>query len=338
MSQPQESQEHQMQAKTLGRFSCFQVLPSELQLMVFEEVVLATLKPRVVLLDVEARSSFHPDFHLICWQITVENRQQLHEENPSVVAHKIMGISSAGGYTGTRFLNTLNVIDPPRYCSALFGLGVSLAWDLFWLPDNLEQFMATRQYPALLRGPTDEDEINFIMMSLHVFEEAVRWAGRRWEQHEELNENTQRRQFLLNEVFECFPSSWELVIMVNVPRGHISWDEVQLTGINDPEILTMGDREDGPDRCHSVYQTYEMLHDGLMEVYASQLNEGNEDLLFRDGLERAWPQLSFAFRKSAYRRDSGPMTTGPVGSGSRKRSRDVDDIEVEERAAKRREK
>lgn len=289
------------QAATPGNFNHFRFLPRELQLMVFEEFLQATQKPRIVLLDVEECQLFSWDSHLLGWQLKVENREQLHAENPAVVARSLLGVSRRSRYVATRFLDRLDdMIDPPIHSDALMGLGLSLACDFFWLPDDLPRFVATRGNPPALLGPTDEEEVDFIMISLHAFEEALRWAMGRWEDYERVDGAAQWLRFVLGDVLDYYPASWNLVIIVDVPRGHISWDQIEIVGAHDIAIFGMGG-DDGPDRCCSAFRNYETLHDDILRTCALQqdLNDDDGDVPSeRQGSGRAWPELSFAFLRS----------------------------------------
>lgn len=272
-------------------FPQFQLLPPELQLMVWEEVVSAIEKPRVVLLDVEEC----PDFQIAeysedldVWRIRVDNSEELFAESHLAAALNLSGVCSTSRYVATRTLDQIHIVNPPQYCLAFEDLGLSLSSDVFWIPDNLLRFMQARQDPSVILEAADEHDINQLMISLDSLEKLVHWATGHWELYEDTNEDMHMLSLFLEELFDSFRSAHALIVMVDVPRGHVSWDQIQVAGLHEDNV---------PDRCHSVFQLYEARYDDFTERWASVAEE--HGLKPPDASARAWPELSSAFRKSA---------------------------------------
>lgn len=290
-----------------GIFHRFQALPWELQLMVFEEFILATKKPRIVLLDVEEVQIVTPDIlDFDGWQFRVGNREELHAENPRVVARSLLGVCSASRHAATQFLDRPDeIIKPPRYDTALMGLGLSLSSDVFWIPDDLLQFMKTCDNIPASYLPPEEEDIDTVMLSLHTLEQVFhRCNARIREDHSDLGQGAVYHHALLHELFFAFSGMRNLVIMVDVPRGHVSWDQLQVVGVNDPTSVTMS-VEDGPARCHSALENYLALQSDYMKVVAHErrvnhemMDSEDETTDFEDdGWFQQWPDISFAFMK-----------------------------------------
>ncbi|KAK7713711.1 hypothetical protein SLS63_012026 [Diaporthe eres] len=285
-----------------GIFHRFQALPWELQLMVFEEFILATKKPRIALLDVEDVDLGIPDDpDFPAWRIRIDNPEQLHAEKPTVVARSLLGVSSASRHVATRFLDRPDHTWDPPYCHHLPAeLGLSVERDVFWVPDDLPQDMKTRSGGPAGHGRSEEDDMEFVMISLDTFERHFQWGTNQlWEDREEIRGSEIGRRSVLRKFFWTYPRSRHLIIMVDVPRGHVSWDQIQVVGSNDPTPYTMRD-EDGPARCHSALENYVALQSDYMRITAREL-----DTHITLGLDyefdpeyrwtQPWPELSFAF-------------------------------------------
>jgi hypothetical protein len=269
-----------------GNFHLFQSLPRELQIMVFEEFVMASLNPRIALLDTQEQALFVWDNHLLGWQWSIGNREQLEQGSLATVAATLLQVNTTARYVANQFLDRLGQpINPPRTSEAMMGLGLSLSNDIFWLPDDLPHFLITTMGAPVVLGPTDDESISNIMISLRAFEVTLRWAMKRGEQYEEDDEFEQFLAVVLINVVDSFPAAWDLTIMVDVPRGNnVSWDQVQIVAGNDPALSKLGG--DLPRRCQRAYDRYEWLNQNLVE----------------DDPNRAWPgrplpRLSFAFLK-----------------------------------------
>ncbi|POS71932.1 hypothetical protein DHEL01_v209675 [Diaporthe helianthi] len=267
-------------------FPQFLSLPRELQLLIFEQALVVSLNPRIVLLDTQEHSLFVCDKHLVGWGWRVSNREQLEQDSPAEVANALMQVSNTGRYAANQFLDRFVLpFNPPQVSQPFLGLGLCLIHDVFWLPDDLDEFLITTIGPPADPDPVDEENMSNLMISLEPFQEALEWAT---QSGYEFSEPVGYRQFLksvLINIIDTFPSAWDLIVMVDVPRGqHISWDQIQVVRGSDPDLSRIQGGGDGS--CHSLYQTYEALSQKLV----------SEDPA-RDRA-RALPELSFAFRRA----------------------------------------
>lgn len=278
--------------------------------MVFEEVILATQKPRIVLLDAEDVEVHLP--HLFGrrgswfdgWQFKVENREEVHAENPKVVARSLLGVCSASRYVATRFLDRPNhIIKPPQWDEALMGLGLSLTSDVFWLPDNLSLFLDTCTNVPAGSGPPEEYLMGSVMLSLDTFEKVFHRDNIQiLEDHEDVSDAHLYQGTLLHDFLFIFPGVRNLFIMVDDARGHISLDQLQIVGANDPASVTTRE-EDGLARCHAALENYLALQSDYMKIVVLERQtfemEGldADDELGENMWFQQWPEISFAFLK-----------------------------------------
>lgn len=275
--------------------------------MVFEEVILATQKPRIVLLDVEEFQVDVPDLpewfdpEYICWQFRVENREELRAENPKVVARNLLGACSASRHVAARFLDRPgDIIKPPANDIGLMGLGLSLTSDVFWISDDMERFMRVSGGFPVGQGLPDEHDMDTVMLSLHTFEQVFDLDNIQTpEDHENVSAPLYEGS-LLHDLCFTFTGARNLVIMVDVPRGHVSWDQLHFRGANDPTPVAMSD-EDGPARCHSALESYLALQSDYMKLVARErqihMLPLHPDVLDENMWFRQWPEISFAFLK-----------------------------------------
>lgn len=309
-----------------GTFPRFQALPRELQLLVFEEVILATQKPRIALIDAEEVISTE-EVELVgpgtidyaSWTPMVENEEQLHAEKPTVVAWSLLGVSSASRYVATRFLQRSVEINPMieiNYLGNLINvayyghlpkqLGLSLELDVFWIPDDLEEYYRIRNHrPTGSTGEEpEEDHMQSVMVSLHAFEKAFQWKiDQSREDYLDVCETYLGWGSVLRNVFRrYFPRMRNLIVMVDVPRGHVSWDQIQVVGADDPTPYTLSD-EDAPARCYSALESYMALQSEYMRIIARELRQylslglPLDEFDPEERLTQPWPELSFAFRR-----------------------------------------
>lgn len=288
--------------------------------MVFEEVILAAQEPRIVLLDVEEVEILDTDNPVLRgsdyngWQFRVENREELRAERPKVVARSLLGVCSASRHVAARFLDRPDEMIKPRPCdNTLMALGLSLTSDFFWLSDDLPRFMETCDNIPAGWGPPEEDYIESIMLSLHTFEQVFDLGKiHSRKNHENMNEAVLYLCSIMHDLFFTFSGLRNLVIMVDVPRSHISWDQLQVVGANDPTTVTMID-EDGPARCHSALEDYLALQSDYMKVVARErqtheaMDSDDDDFDDSDSDDddsdpgimwsQQWPEISFAFLK-----------------------------------------
>lgn len=273
--------------------------------MVFEEFIRSTQKPRIALLGVEQSQIFEWDSDLLGWQLRLENREQLHAENPAVAARSLLGLCSASRYVAKRYLDRPDgTINPPYHDAALMGLGLSLASDAYWVQDDLVRFVEGLQ--GLPAGSTpslfDLGDMESIMISFNAFEEIIDAASH---PDEIIYVRTARLSLLPFELFAFFRGRRNWIIMVDVPRRHLSWDQIRVVGMEDPALLGMGD-EDLRVRCLSLFQRYSALHDIHARLYMgqswaidqSESSDDEDSLSDGDQPTRIWPELSFAFLKS----------------------------------------
>lgn len=255
--------------------------------MVFEEALMVSLNPRFVCLELEERALFVWDNHLLGWFWSVGNREQLERESPAGVATTLLQVNSTARHAANHFLDRLAApLDPPQVSHALMGLGLCLHRDLFWLPDELVEFVITTMGPPAELGHTDDERISNIMISIGPFKEALLWATQSGAEFtEEETEFIMFLKFLLINIVDMFPAAWDLIIMVNVEREeHISWDQIEIIKGNDPYLWRL--RAGGNGRCHSLYLKYEELNRELVEENPDRGWDG-----------RALPELSFACRR-----------------------------------------
>ncbi|KAG8158363.1 hypothetical protein KVR01_012124 [Diaporthe batatas] len=267
-------------------FPRFMSLPVELQLMVFEEALMVSLSPRIVHLETELRALFAWDNNLLGWCWCVSNREQLERESPAGVAGVLQQVNSTARYAANRFLDRLgSPLSPPRESHGLMGLGLCLVRDVFWLTDELVDFIITTMGPPVDPSRVDEDRIFNTMMSLEPFEAALRWATQEGHEFTEGAEFIMFLKMLLINICDSFPAAWSLTIMVDVNKAEdISWDQIEMIRGDDPCLWRL--RAGGSGKCHSLYQKYEALNREIVDEDAHRGWGG-----------RALPELSFAYRK-----------------------------------------
>lgn len=262
--------------------------------MVFEEFLLESLKPRVVILDM-VKVQIFTWAHVTGWEWLLGNREALQAESPATLAAILREVNSTARSVANQFLERFSgPVDPPINAPALMGpeLGLSLSRDLFWLPDDLQKFGLARLGPPAVSGPADDDNISVIMISLASFEEGLGWAMEQWENSNDEFTLWFNLKALLLRILDCFPSAGKLIVTVDVPRRNICWAQLQEVGVSDTALLRMGG--DGARRCRSVNNAYQWLHQQIMG------DEAHEDFLFGplwSGGEL--PELSFAFLRPA---------------------------------------
>lgn len=268
-------------------FPMFCFLPKELQLRIFEQALedLAD-KPRIALLDATATPCFDnttPERGVTMgWDLTLENSDEMHRENPYDRARRFLQVCPIGAYVAKRFLNSHVVWDPPHYCNALRNLDLSLESDIYWLPDNLYPFVSAREGPAASPQHTrDESWIRRLMVNLDTLEDVVRWSQGRVEEHE-LSEGNLLAPLSYRHILETICWTYfgctEIIVMVGTERRHFSWDKVRY--IPPAE----GDDYFGPEPQWEVDQASESRCRALWDEYLS-LNE----------TQFVWPGMSFAF-------------------------------------------
>lgn len=278
--------------------------------MIFEEFISATKKPRIVLMSIdEVELDNSPD--LRGWRFRVGNPGQLHASNPPVVARSLLEVSSAGRYVATRFLDQPpETLNPPCFTDALTGLGLSMTFDIFWFVDDFPRLVNIYwDLPSVRRGPCEEAKMHSVMISLHAFEEALRWREKNRRTGEYVNGPNVGRNSLLREFFFRFPAMKNLIVMVDAPRDHVALDQIQIIRPDDPTAYTMSDK-DGPAKCHSAFEKYMALQSECIklatserelheELFGSDFSDDNDEL--SRGPEyrwlQPWPELSFAFVK-----------------------------------------
>lgn len=281
-----------------ANFHHLQRLSPELQLMVFEEFIRAAQSPRIVLLDVEGcqvlkyNAFLGHEVPVPGLRFRVDNREELHSESPAVVARRLLAVCSSSRQVAKRFLERPDCIDqPPEDYEALMGLGLSLHDDCFWVPDDLPRYMEVHRRPAAALEYSDQHRIRSIMLSLDTFEESLDWARKRWERDEYVSEADLRLRFTLEDLLASYFGLQSLIIMVNVPRQHVCWDQMQIVNPNDGAQFDMSD-EHGSARCKSVFEKYEALRTEHMQMRSTCMPDYNSD-------RQPYPELCFAFPRSS---------------------------------------
>lgn len=296
--------------------------------MIFEEFILATKKPRIVLVSIEEVELNNPEYpDARGWRFRVGNPGQLHTSNPPVVARSLLEVSSASRHVATRFLDQHpETINPPRFTDALTGLGLSITSDIFWLLDDVPRiFNVYWDFVTLREGPCEEAKMHSVMISLHAFEEALHWKEYNEMDGEYVDGPQVGRNSLLREFFFRFPVMKNLIVMVDAPRDQVSLDQIQIIGADDPTAYIMSD-EDGPARCHSAFEKYvalqsecikmatsereihKMVVRKMHEEMGSDFSDDDDEMIGADYEElyrrpeyrwlQPWPELSFAFLRS----------------------------------------
>lgn len=260
--------------------------------MVFEEFIRAAQKPRIVLLDAEGceRVLDWEKRPRLGWRMAVDNREQLHWENISAVARGLLALCSSSRHVATQFLERPQRVikEAPEEHPALMGLGLSLEHDLFWLPDTLAPFMAfhRRLWAGGLGGDSDERRMRTIMISLDTFEVALHWAQDQW-----FKDERSKLAAELHDVLWALFTLWywearNLIIMVDVPRRHVSLDEFKIFRTDGRTRFRMLDEHQSA-RCNSVFGKYLALRNRERQKMPGNSEES-----------RRWPQhLYFAFQK-----------------------------------------
>lgn len=286
--------------------------------MVFEQIIYMTLKPRIVLIDAEEHERFYPNHgSFLAWKLRVENYEQLHAEKPTVVAWSLLGVNSASRYVATqflyRFVDKIPMIEVTNKWSSRRipytnqvpkELGLSLEYDVFWVPDDLPKFVKTLGGIPTGHGRPEEDDMRCVMISLHTFEKAFQWQiDESREDYLDVSETHLGDESVLRDFFRYFPQTRNLIVMVDVPRGPIScWDQIQVVGADDPTPYTFSD-EDAPARCYSALESYMAVQSEYMRIIAREFNHHEmlgfhpDDFDRHGSLTRPWPELSFAFRR-----------------------------------------
>lgn len=261
----------------------FELLPTELQIQIFEQALLGADKPRICLLDVTtvpcfARSRLDRGFTM-GWALSVNNRSKLDSENPFKLARSLRETCPSGAYVAERFIQSHVVWDPPHYCAELKNLDLSLFSDVFWLPEDLYQFLALRSTPAAcLDTGLDEQRIRRLMISLSTFEKVVPWHQGHVQDDEVRDGEILRTDFqvVLETILWNFPGCTELIVLVNADNGsserpHLSWDKLHyITPTADDQYRRPNpgwniDR-DIDSRCCAIWdQFYELLLDEELE-------------------------------------------------------------------------
>lgn len=262
--------------------------------MVFEEFLLESLKPRVVLLNVLKTQVFSWT-HSTIWEWRVANRASLQAEGPAAAAAVLHEVNPMARSVANQFRERLGLPDdPPPITPTPAGNELRLPLssnDLFWLPDEIQNVSIARLVPPIV-GATNDDHIAVIMLGLESFEFCLRLAmdHPNLDQPDEFRPGTFLRDALLT-IFDCFPTASRLIVTVDVPRHHISSDQLQEVRVTDAALLRM--EGDGPRRCYSAHNAYEMLQEYLMK-------DDDEGFFFRQGWAgRVLPELSFAFLRPA---------------------------------------
>lgn len=296
--------------------------------MVFEQVILATQKPRIVLIDAEEVISAE-EVELVgpgrvdyaAWTPMVENKEQLHAEKPTVVAWSLLGVNSASRYVATRFLHRSveinpmieinylgNLINIPYYGHLPKRLGLSVELDVFWVPDDLEEFCRIRNHRSTgnTDGDPEEDHMQSVMISLHTFEKTfqkkIDQSRQSRKEYLDVCETYLGEGSALRNFFRYFPRMRNLIVMVDVPRGHLSWDQIQVVEADDPTPYTLGD-EDAPNRCYSALESYLAVQSEFKRMIARELDqhlwlgEPYDEFDIEERLTQPWPELSFAFQR-----------------------------------------
>lgn len=267
--------------------------------MVFENFVLSTQQPRIALLGLERRRIEDEVANFPIRQFSVENRQQLHAGNPAVVAESLMDLCSASRDVATRYLaRPGGTIKPPRHEAALMGLGLSLASDAYWLPNDVPALMEVLRVGG---GIVEEGDMESVMISFDVFERLVHATA----SPPGVVENGLRLGITFLQIFYFFHGVRNLIIMVDLPRRHHSWDQIRVVGTEDSTRFEMDD-ENLRARCLSVFQRYETLHYNVRAsarvlpgaIEGSESSGDDDSLSDRNQRTRMWPELSFAFLKS----------------------------------------
>jgi hypothetical protein len=267
-----------------ANFRRFGDLPQEIQLMVFEEYLRDTLKPRIVLLDTSELGTG--------WRWEVGNRTQLFQTRPFMVAFALAGIPNASATrVAMAFVEHLNSasIYWSKDIDYWGNLDLCLESEIFWLPDDLVQFGITTLGDQVGRG-TDQTHISRIMTSLAAFEGVLGRETRLGEDIDrgDASEESFTDMLVITIIEDLFPSARELYVMVDIPRGHISYESVQFLRGSDPALPRLGGDNAAGSRCHLAYETYETINRIILTC--------NPD---RGHTDRALPELWFGFRRSA---------------------------------------
>lgn len=274
------SYSHQVAAMP-GVFHCFQSLPFELQFMVWEEFLRGVDKRNIVLLNAKPVSQPGDEDWDWSWYLELENHEQLHMGPASVMARSLMALCGSSRYVATRVLGATQLSEPTSM-PIQSELTLSLVRDVFWVPDDLVQFMKTT-YDSVFRPNRDEPRVAFecqshlapfetsttytldlhrikyAMISLHTFEQAILWSDpdSEWCGGDSIEAFLSRKYCLarLNWEFLGVPN---LIVMVDVPRVQVSWEHIQIVGVDDPALYELGAKR-GPDRFLSARRDFKAL-------------------------------------------------------------------------------
>lgn len=273
----------------------FSLLPTELQLQVYEASLESLDKPRIVQVDITTTTPcFNPSRPdrgvTLGWDLTVPNHAALARTNPYAMAHNIAradttrGRRAADAFLAARGRRPW---DPPRYAAALAapGLDLSLASDVLWLPRDVLDFVTKRScFPAVCRDfAGDEGRARRVMVDVDTLRREVVCA-----RDEVWGCAAEGREAALVALVECFPACEEVVVLVGAEggvegRAHLEWDEVLYVPAEEA-YQHLDDKE--PWRYADGFKA--MCIDLWDKYY---------DFVQREGLE--WPELSFAFVKKA---------------------------------------
>lgn len=267
--------------------------------MVFEEFLLETgqEEPLVVILDPEEIPNLRrnprdylkddewvedddldppddPDDDDEHWVAVASNKEQL-------LTRGLLNLCSASRDAAMRFQGRPDE-EPISDCydaRELEGLGLSLARDFFWFPDDMLQMIIV------------EDEIHFgavhhedgvkvqnAMLSIRTVEAAINLTNRIEEVGDDfdIDEYGPGLHLDTQDLFRSFHGLKKLVVMVDVPRQHVSWDKIQVVKPDDPALLALAG-ETGRERCLSALRAYETWSIEPYEPKRCGCDRGNDD-------------------------------------------------------------
>lgn len=238
--------------------------------MVFEEFLLETgqEEPLVVILDPEQIPNLrsNPDDDVEdyynsddddddeYWIAVAANKKQL-------LTRGLLNVCSASRDAAMRFEGRpdekpISDCYPAR---ELGGLGLLLARDFFWVPDDMLE-LTILQDEITFRAVHYHDGVKVQngMLSIHTVEAAINLTNRMREVGDDfdIDEYGPGLHLDTKDLFRSFHGLKKLVVMVDVPRQHVSWDKIQVVKPDDPALLTLAG-ETGRDRCLSVLRAYE---------------------------------------------------------------------------------
>lgn len=249
-----------------GEFKKFQSLPWEIQVMIFEDFLLQNSpeKPRVVILHIEEVPSLRltSGDYLEQSGVKVTNWGQLLAEGPDSVARSLLDVCSSSREAAIRFPGCPEErpFPPHHRIKELLGLGLSLTRDFIWFPDDMLELTIVQEnipYYNPVYFPEGEGIENAII-SIQAVETAMDLTNRMREDDVDIDDMGPGLHLAVDELFKSFEGLRQLVVMVDVPRQHVSWDKIQIVKPDDPALLTLAG-ETGRERCLSVLRAYEAL-------------------------------------------------------------------------------